>query len=78
MEIKCRVLIIGKKDREGDQPMPNIVQLFDLQAKATIELTELANSLKSALHLVKNRVIIYELDNLPHCICYSISLCFPC
>jgi len=38
--------------------------LFDLQAKATIGLTELANTLKSALHLVKNRVIIYGLDNL--------------
>ena len=53
-----------KKNKEGDQPLPNIVQLFDLQAKATIGLTELANTLKLTLHLVKNKVIIYELDNL--------------
>ena len=52
MEIKCPVIIIGEKNKEGDQPMPNIVQLFDLQAKATIGLIQLANTLKSALHLV--------------------------
>jgi len=59
MEIKCPVLIIEKTEKKINQCL-HIVQLYDLKAKTTIGLTELANTLKWSHRTSKHLKISIE------------------